>query len=223
MLITFSAIDGAGKTTQIDMLKSELEQRGHKVRIVWSRGGYTPRIQWLKDLARRLAGKRLPSAGHSAKRDAYLAKGWISRLWLVLAILDLAFLYGLQLRWWRAKGECVLCDRFLWDTAIDYRLMFRNVAVENWWLWRFLVWTTPKPDTALALLISFEESIARCLRKYDPFPDPEPLRRQRYDMYRDLFARAEWTRIDATRPIEVIARDIFRLVSGAKIGSGAII
>ena len=52
MLIEFSGLDCAGKSTQIDLLKKDLENGGLVVKVVWSRGGYTPGIMWLKNLVR---------------------------------------------------------------------------------------------------------------------------------------------------------------------------
>ena len=41
-LITFSGLDSAGKSTQIDKVINYLNLKKQKVRLVWSRGGYTP-------------------------------------------------------------------------------------------------------------------------------------------------------------------------------------
>ncbi len=205
MLISFSAIDGAGKTTQIEILRLRLANEGRKVRVLWSRGGYTPRFEALKGLARKLMGRKLPSAGHSKTREAYLKKRWVSHIWLALAIVDLAITYGVQIRWWRARGFTVICDRYLWDTAVDYRINFRGHEVEKSFLWKLLVAATPKPSVAIAMWLSVEQSAHRCSLKYDPFPDPEHIRIERHALYAQIFAQGDWIKIDANQTIPEVA------------------
>ena len=51
MLLTFSGLDGAGKSTQINLLVDWFEKRGNKVSCLWARGGYTPGFEILKRFA----------------------------------------------------------------------------------------------------------------------------------------------------------------------------
>ena len=63
-LFVFSGLDGAGKSTQIDLLTARLRQDGTRSQVLWSRGGYTPGMLLLKRIARRLLGKsRVPAPG----------------------------------------------------------------------------------------------------------------------------------------------------------------
>ena len=54
MLISFSGLDCAGKSTQISLLKEYLQGKGYEVSEVWSRGGYTPGIETMKKILRTL-------------------------------------------------------------------------------------------------------------------------------------------------------------------------
>ena len=47
-MIAISGLDGAGKSTQISLLKSSFESNGRNVWIFWNRGGYTPGIELIK-------------------------------------------------------------------------------------------------------------------------------------------------------------------------------
>ena len=49
-MIAFSGIDGAGKSTQIGLLKVHLVDNGFNVLVFWSRGGYSPGMMFLKKL-----------------------------------------------------------------------------------------------------------------------------------------------------------------------------
>src|SRR5437867_8134663 len=90
-LLTFSGLDGAGKSTQIELLRGRLRARGLETTVVWVRGGYTPFFTRLKSLARRAAGRRLPPSGPGERRSEALGRPWVRRAWLAAALLDLAW------------------------------------------------------------------------------------------------------------------------------------
>ncbi len=212
LLITFSGLDGAGKSTQIERLKNDLQQRGYVTRTVWARGGYTPGMEGLKRLARRLLRRKLPPSGHSAQRTQTFGKSWVRRLWLSLAILDLIWVYSVQLRWWKWRGQAVICDRYVWDTLIDFRLNFPHEGVERWLLWRSLVRIAAVPDVIFWMWIPVEESMRRSALKGEPFPDAPPVLAQRLSEYEALAITHDWHSLDGRRPIADLASEIQDIV-----------
>lgn len=42
LLVVFSGLDGAGKSTQIAQLRRRLEHEGDRPSVIWTRGEYTP-------------------------------------------------------------------------------------------------------------------------------------------------------------------------------------
>lgn len=215
MLVTFSGIDGAGKSTQIELLMDHLRREGRKPLYVWTRGGYTPLFERLKALLRRLPGRAVPPPGNNPRRTQAFRKGWVRRLWLVLGLLELLWLYGLQLRWWRWRGRVVVCDRYLWDTLIDFRLNFPQEYVERWWLWRLLARIAPQPDAAFLLLVPVEESVRRSDAKGEPFRDPPEVLAQRLAQYQALAQDGCWHVIDGRRPIPELAAEVWMTVESA--------
>ena len=59
MIIVFSGVDCAGKSTQIELLKKEFLGQGIESQSLWSRGGYTPGFELLKKLLRIVIGKKV--------------------------------------------------------------------------------------------------------------------------------------------------------------------
>lgn len=216
MLITFSGIDGAGKTTQIELLMEWLRRKGKQPMRVWTRGGYTSRLERLKSGLRRLPGRVVPPSGNNPQRTQSFKKGWVRRLWLMLAILDLGWVYAVQLRWWRLRGHTVVCDRYIWDTLVDFRLYFPQERAESWWLWRMLVKIAPRPDAAFLLLIPVEESVRRSDLKGEPFRDPPQLLGQRLAQYETLAQQGYWRVMDGRRAVADLAMEVQQVItSGA--------
>lgn len=186
VLVTFSGIDGAGKSTQIQLLQDHLVARGLKSRYLRSRGGYTSGFERLKSCLRRHVPGALPPPGHSPRRERQFKHRWVQRMWLTLAILDLMRACALQIRRWLRQGDIVICDRYIWDTLIDFQINFPKAKVERWWLWRALIWSAPRPDASFLLVVTPQESERRALAKGDPFPDPWEKRQKRYELYHRL-------------------------------------
>jgi thymidylate kinase len=132
----------------------------------------------------------------------------VRRLWLSLALLDLLWVYGGQIRWHRYRGRPVLCDRYLWDTAIDFRLNFPQEKLDHYWLWRLLERISPQPDASFLMLISVEDSVRRSEMKGEPFPDPPESLRQRLACYQDLSPRFPFHVLDGSQPVTTLFNQI---------------
>lgn len=184
-LIVFSGLDGAGKSTQIDNLQRKFVKQNKKNYIFWSRGGYTPGFQFLKNLLRFILRKKIPKPGFSTERKKALSNHLIRRLWLTIAIIDLIYFYSFYLRLKLFFGYTIICDRYLIDTLIDFNIAYPNEKIENWILWKLLNYTSLKPDFHFILAISVVESKKRSLKKNEPFPDSSKVLSARLNNYID--------------------------------------
>jgi len=183
-MIAFSGLDGAGKSTQIELLKAYYEKEGDKVKYFWSRGGYTPGMEGFKSLVRKSNSNKIPSSqGPSKERDQSFSNPLVRKVWLSLAILDLVFLYGIYVRFKSFTGVKVICDRYIFDTSIDFRLNFPQENVDKWWLWKGLVFIAMRPKKHFVLTIPVEESLRRSKLKEEPFPDSEETLKTRLNDY----------------------------------------
>lgn len=215
MLITFSGLDGAGKSTQIELISNWLEKQEISAVRMWARGGYTPGFELLKRLLRRLAGKRLPPPGNSTARQVQFDRPFISRIWLGVAMFDLAIYWGVILRWQRILGRTVVCDRYLDDTRLDFQKSFPKIPFERGFAWKMLSLITPRPDVALLLWIPVAESLRRSQLKSEPFPDDEQTLSWRLSAYLDEqnFPADRYFKLDCMKPTEAVAAEIELLVS----------
>ena len=195
--IAFSGLDGAGKSTQIDLLKKYFVTQGKPVLVFWSRGGYTPGFVLLKKLLRFIAGKKLPKAGNSKERDKAISNPKIQRVWLNVALLDLIFYYSIYLRFQKViLRKTIICDRYIYDTYIDFKLTFSNQDFECFFLWKTLNKLALKPSKHYVALITVEESLKRSIIKGEPFPDTEETLINRLSFYKEYLKSSKSTYID---------------------------
>ena len=204
MIIVFSGVDCAGKSTQINLLKKQISKQGVTVKSMWSRGGYTPGFQLLKKLMRIVLGKKLIPSGKGERRDKAMSSSLISYLWLMIAMLDLLILYVITIRIESLLGKVVICDRYLGDTFIDFSLNFSKHNFEKMWLWKLLLAVSPKPNIGFLFILPAEESMYRSKLKYEPFPDSKEGLEQRLKIYGTsrFFKDKHWVKIDGLNSIE---------------------
>lgn len=206
--VAFSGVDGAGKTTQIELLRQHLRNKAIHSRVYWARGGYTPGMESLKRFLRRARPNALPAPGRSKERDQRFGSARLRCAWLVLAILDLAWFWGIHMRFWRRTGRLAIADRYLGDTLLDFQLNFPADRVGDWWLWRGLEALLPKPDVHFVLIVPVEESLRRCRKKNEPFPDSAEVMTMRLAHYERMSKAAPYVRLDCLRPPDEIHAEI---------------
>lgn len=212
-IIVFSGVDGAGKTTQIEMLRQRLRRQGKETVSIWTRGGYTSLLMQFKRIARLVFRRQIPPPGRNERRTKVFKRRWIRRLWLVSSILDLFRVYSVQLRWWRFRNKIVICDRYVWDTLVDFRVNFPEEQIEKWLLWRLLVWTAARPTQSFLMLIPVEESLVRSQRKSEPFPDSREVLEKRLEYYAALAELGYWNVLDGKDTPENLSTTIWNLLN----------
>lgn len=172
----------------------------------WSRGGYTTGMLTLKNVMRRMAGRKLPPPGQSKARTEAFQKTWITQVWMNLSLLDLVWIYGGQLRVLEALGRPVICDRYMYDTLVDFKMRFGQLNPEKKLMWRLLVGLAARPDAAFLFELDPVEAEVRSIAKGDPYPEPLEERVRRADFYREL--AGEFTVVSA----EQLPDEIFRAI-----------
>ena len=213
MLITLSGLDGSGKTTLIQALRSALETRNHAVVVCHMNhdiGLFAAAQAVRRRLSRR--GTRLapgapppaPRAGEPGPdflRRLRYALVWNKPLRRVLYLGDLLIFLLFRFYVERVRGRVLIMDRYFYDTLVD-------VTGPRGGRWaRLLARITPTPSVPVLLDVSPEEAFAR-KREYSV----EYLAR-RSAAYRSVFDRLPSAVVIDPRDVSRAAADLGSLVA----------
>ena len=182
-LIVYSRLDGAGKSTQIELIKLNFLKKNKKCFTFWSGGSYTPNFQNIKNLIRFIFNNQLPKPGPNKQRTNAFSNPFIRKIWLTLAIVDLIYYYVFYLRFMKFINYNIICDRYIVDTQIDFILNYPNDNFQNWFVWKLLIKLALRPDYHFILVISTLTSKNRSLKKNEPSPDSSNTLDKRLDKY----------------------------------------
>ncbi len=211
MIVAFSGIDSSGKTTQIDLFEQYCKEKKLRVSKIWGKGRGTPGVMLIKGIVRRDRG--MNEEQKKEYRANIYKNGRKRKLLLTASILDLWWYFGLWYRIRNLFSKVLICDRYLWDTYIDFRSEFPEFDIDNWWIWKFVIKVTPKPAHSFMFIITAEESYRRDQQKGDLTLDPLEVKVAKVDKYMRLINTGRWeVVIDGTRNRDDIRKEVVKTV-----------
>lgn len=172
-LVTFSGLDGAGKSTLIADLATHLRERGHRVGVLtmYDDVSLYSHLRRVRDMVRGTRGRAVAGSGalYSAVRSPAVRR--IAFLGDLLSLLARRAERGLR------GDDVLILDRYLYDTLAD--------AAEGggWPSIASLLRLAPVPDVPLLIDVEPEHAFAR-KGEYDL-----PYLAKRRAVYAGLFAR----------------------------------
>jgi dTMP kinase len=199
MFVTFEGIDGAGKSTQVELLKDFLEARGRTVVVSREPGG-TAVGEHIRELL-------LDDCDIAPGTEASLFAA--ARGELVEAVIGPAL----------ARGADVIVDRYI-DSSLAYQGIARGVDFELLYAWNLHMVQGLLPDRTYLLGLPAEDATLRLERPSDRLERESVVFRRRVEEgYRELALRfpERILELDASASREEIAglvrADVSRLLA----------
>ena len=198
MLITFSGLDGAGKSTLIYDLKTSLEKKGRRVEVL-NMYDHVGLYAFMRFVRNRQPGQ----TSHSSKLFYKIARS--HRVKRLICIFDLFIFFIYRFYFERVKKCVLIIDRYFYDTFVDV------ADGKKWRYIKSLLFFTPVPNIPIFVDIDPEKAFAR-----KGEGSIEYLRR-RYIYYQKI---SSWVRGSFVLPNEdmYIASRIVNAIVSEKIG-----
>jgi len=210
-VISFSGIDGAGKTTQIESLSLSLQEQGFRVL----------RLSFWDDVAvwskMRAGVGGSDESGHaerpfSPKNNKHVRKWYLSAVRAVLYMLDVARLQRLLGGRLARNADVIIFDRYIYDQVAN--IYSRSLAGRGYA--RILLKRTPAPDLAFIVDAS---PIAAFARKPEYPLEFMHRNRKNFLLLREL---APQLIIISEGRAEDVRSDIYSHVSRSRLAEGAL-
>lgn len=210
-MISFSGIDCGGKSTQMELVYRELGNEKMKVKMIHSRVGYTPLLEFAKSIVRK--DKNKSKEEQNAYREAIHKNGKKQKLLLWLSIFDMGMFYGIHFRTVEFFGTTILADRYFWDSFIDLKMKYSEYDFESWKVWKFAKKIYLHPKKSIIYTIPAELSMYRSTLKDEPWPEEKEVREERISKYMEEIENNRWDYvIDATSSIEEVFEKTMRAI-----------
>lgn len=189
-MISFSGIDCGGKSTQMEKVYEKFKSEKIRCRMIHSRGGYTPLLEFVKNLIRR--DRRGSAEDHEKYRQEIHGNSKKRKLLFWLSIFDLGLYYGIYFRFIELFGTTILADRYFWDSYIDFKMKYSEFDFEKWAVWKIAKAIYLKPKKSIIYVIPAELSMYRSTLKNEPWPEPVEVRRDRIERYMSEIEKNRW-------------------------------
>lgn len=211
MIISFSGIDSAGKTTQIDKLTAYFEARGIKYVKRWSKARGTPGVEFLKSLVR----KETPDSDEDkvAAREEIYKSSKNQKILYTLSLLDLCWYWGIYYRWLNLTHRYLICDRYLWDTYVEMKHDFYSIDIDKSFFWKLVKFCSPKPKVSFVFIIPAELSLTRDIQKGADGTEDIERKKSKINVYLSLVEQKKWTNVmDGTKTRETLHQEVLDII-----------
>lgn len=211
MIISFSGIDSAGKTTQIEKLTAYFD--GHSVNFVkrWSKARGTPGVEFIKNIFRKET--QSDKANKVAVRREIYKSPMKQKLLYIASMLDLCWYWGIYFRFLGLTHRYLICDRYIWDTYVEMIHDFYSINIERSILWKIVKFVSPKPKYSFVFVIPAELSLQRDLQKGTDGTEDIDRKKSKIKIYMSLVEQGRWSNVmDGTKTREYLHQQVLNII-----------
>ena len=219
IFITLEGGEGAGKTTQAQLLRRRLEQSGHKVVVTREPGGTHLSEEIRRIILRPSAELRPnpPASGTSSDPDVASRSSLLPEAEVLLFLAARAQLVAAVIRPTLERGGIVICDRYS-DSTLAYQGHGRGLNLDSVAAANELATRGLRPDLSILLELPVDVGLARKTAdaEWDSIgQESREFHERVHAGFRELVAGEpeRWLVVDATLPAEVIGERIWERVA----------
>jgi dTMP kinase len=207
LLIAFSGIDGSGKTTQVNLLRDHLRQKGVETSKMWSR--WRPLLSLpLMYVLRRSGQVSVHKADFLSIVEFHNPKNeGVASLWCFATQLENLLKISAKIIFPLTLGRTVICDRYALDLMVDGMSDLHDSLTRMRFGFKLLR-LLPRPDRAFLIDIDAESAFRR-----KPDMPSVSYNVERIRLYLSLCDEASVRVMDGRRSPEEIHREVWSLVS----------
>jgi len=178
MFISFSGLDGSGKTRHIEILRDNFATCDIKTTHLWSRAGSFPFIRVIQNMRKLIKGGISPVDNVSAKLEGNrsLQSKLSIALWRSFNAFEMILLYFFKIRIPLLFGKVIIADRYLYDSIVDMEYAAKTTNFYRL-IYSLLKYLTPNPDLVFFLDVDTDRIVRRC---EDNIEEGLEVRRQNY-------------------------------------------
>ena len=187
--VTFSGLDGSGKSEQIKMLSRALHELGVKHTIVYSRIGRSTEISAVRYFLGWLL-QQIDRKSYKYRTDWF--KTAVISIFIRLSILDILLRYTILYRIKSIGRDIILCDRYIFDSYIDLVALHDMCEPDNILAWRLVERFSPPPSLSILLSISASEANKREQAREGMYVEQIKASLHREELYKELAQKGKW-------------------------------
>ena len=174
-LVTFSGLDGSGKSFQAEALRDALHALGYDAEVAWTSLVAHPALGAVGEPVKRLV-RRLRRGGQAAPPEEWAQpasvkssdparalrqqSGALTQLWATYVALVNAWWQSRATRPQLMRGRVVICDRWTLDSKVQMRYQYGSERSFGFQA-RLVRILSPRPTKSFLLQISPEEAVRR--------------------------------------------------------------
>jgi thymidylate kinase len=199
--IIFFGPDGSGKTTQAEMLVTELRKNGIKTRKLWLRSLHT-----LAFIISRIAMSMLNLRNVYEFREKYSHRKSFRVLWYAIEFVSILPLVVFRFRIPLMRGYTIVAERYVIDWIVSLSYVSRNESLLYSRLAKMALTLIPKDSVLIYIDASYDAILSRG-RNEDSFEFIEFQRRSYAIIARMLSATVIDTSDKSLQEVQKLVRD----------------
>lgn len=167
MFISFEGVNGAGKSTQIEILKNNLEERGYAVTVTREPGGT------------KLAEKIREFISQNPEMDK------ITELLLIFASRNEHFQNLIKPK---SPKTIILCDRF-YDSSLVFQGVLNGISISDIMMLKEMVLGDFEPDLTLVFDLSYKYATYRMSQRERTNDKYDKLNEEKFNIIRQAYLK----------------------------------